>query len=90
MEENFLLCTQIALNVKDNFNVLDNTFYECDHCGSFVLSQFTKRYLKKNPLTQNQIEAARVVIKKKNEKDPDKPSLLGQDELEYLILRAGD
>ncbi len=90
MEQECLLCNQIALNVKDNFNVWGNTFYECDHCGSFVLSQFTMKYLKKNPLTQNQIEAARVVIKKKNERDPDNLSLLGQDELEFLILRAYD
>ena len=90
MEENCLLCNQIALHVKNNFNIEGNTFYGCDHCGSFILGQYTKRYLMKNPLTQNQIEAARVVIKKKNERDPDNLSLLGQDELEYLILRAGD
>ncbi len=90
MEQECLLCNQTAFHVKNNFNVEGNTFYECDHCGSFVLGQYTKRYLMKNPLTQNQIKAARVVIKKKNEKDPDKPSLLGQDELEYLILRADD
>ena len=88
MEQERLLCNQIALNVKDNFNVLGNTFYECDHCGSFVLSQFTMKYLQKNPLTQNQIEATSVVIKKKNVRNPDHPSFLGQDELEYLILRA--
>jgi len=68
--------------------MVGNTFYECDHCGSFVLSQYTKKYLKKNPLTQNQIEATSVVIKKKNARNPDHPSFLGQDELEYLILRA--
>ena len=90
MEQECLLCNQIALNVKANFKAVGNTFYECDHCGSFVLSQFTKRYLKKNPLTLNQIEAARVVIKMKNKRDPDNLSLLGQDELEFLILRAYD
>ncbi len=90
MEENCLLCNQIALNVKANFKAVGNTFYECDYCGSFVLSQFTMKYLKKNPLNLNQIEAARVVIKMKNEKDPDNLSLLGQDELEFLILRAYD
>ncbi len=88
MEQDCLLCNQIALNVKANFKAVGNTFYECDHCGSFVLSQFTMKYLKKNPLTRNQIEAARVVIKMKNKRDPDNLSLLGQDELEFLILRA--
>ncbi len=86
MEENCLLCNQTALHVKNNFNAVGNSFYECDHCGSFILGQFTKRYLKKNPLTQNQIEAVRVVIKKKNKRDPDNLSLLGQDELQYIIL----